>query len=181
MLASLRRTWDDPLLRFLLLATLLYAGWYLLYERLLHPAGRLDRAVIDNLMLLSGNTLETLGYALIPEPGGDDNRYIGVQGGSLLWIGDPCNGVSLFAVFSIFLLAYPGPWKHKAWFLPLGLLSIHVLNMLRIVVLCIVVTVDYELLNFNHDYTFYIIVYGWVFGLWYLWVKRYATPIARKA
>jgi exosortase/archaeosortase family protein len=180
MLASLRRTWDDPLLRFLLLAALLYAGWYLLYERLLHPAGILDRAVIDNLMLLSGNTLETLGYALIPEPGGDDNRYIGVQGGSLLWIGDPCNGVSLFAVFSIFLLAYPGPWKHKAWFLPLGLLSIHVLNMLRIVVLCIVVTVDYELLNFNHDYTFYIIVYGWVFGLWYLWVKRYATPIARK-
>ncbi len=99
----------------------------------------------------------------------------------MLWIGDPCNGISLFAVFSIFLLAYPGPWKHKAWFLPLGLLSIHVLNMLRIVVLCIVVTVDYELLNFNHDYTFYIIVYGWVFGLWYLWVKRYATPIARKA
>ncbi len=181
MLASLRRTWEDPLLRFLLLACVLYAGWYLLYERLLHPAGSLDRAVIDNLMWLSGNTLESLGYELIPEPGGDDNRYIGVQGGSLLWIGDPCNGVSLFAVFSIFLFAYPGPWKHKAWFLPIGLLSIHLLNMLRIVVLCIVVTVDYELLNFNHDYTFYIIVYGWVFGLWYLWVKRYANPIARHA
>jgi hypothetical protein len=36
-----------------------------------------------------------------------------------------------------------------------------------------VVTIDYELLNFNHDYTFYVVVYGWVFLLWWAWVKYF--------
>ncbi|MCC7501775.1 MAG: archaeosortase/exosortase family protein [Flavobacteriales bacterium] len=146
-------------------------AWYLLYELVIHPWGRLDRAVIDNLMVVSGGLLEGMGYALIPEPAFDLNRYIGVQGGSQLWIGDPCNGVSLFAVFVIFLLSYPGPWKHKLWFGAVGLLSIHLINALRIASLCIITTIDYELLNFNHDFTFYVIVYSWVFGLWLAWIK----------
>ena len=161
----------DPVVLFFLVAALLYLGWYLLYELVLHPLGTLDRAVIDNLMLLSGGTLEALGYALLPEPQFDSNRYIGIQGGSHLWIGDPCNGLGLFAVFSLFVLAYPGPWRHKAWFVPMGLLTIHFINALRIVALCIVVTIDYELLNFNHDYTFYVVIYGWVFLLWWVWVR----------
>ena len=125
-------------------------------------------------MSLSGAILTGLGYTLLPEPDSEHYRTIGVQGGSDLWVGDPCNGVALFAVFLIFLIAYPGPWRHKLWFAPLGLLSIHLINALRIVVLAIVVTIDYELLNFQHDYTFYVIVYGWVFLLWAIWVKRFA-------
>ena len=118
--------------------------------------------------------LRALGYTLLPEPHFDLNRYIGVQGGSHLWIGDPCNGVSLFAVFAIFLIAYPGPWKQKWWFGLAGLISIHLINCMRVVALCVITTVDYELLNFNHDYTFYVIVYGWVFLLWYIWVRRFS-------
>jgi len=164
----------DPVLRFFLLAGLLYLGWYLLYEFLLHPHGALDRAVIDNLALLAGGMLRALGHELLPDPGFDSNRYIGVQGGHHLWIGDACNGVGLFAVYLVFLAAYPGPWRHKLWFGALGLVTIHLINAVRIAVLCIVVAIDYELLNFNHDYTFYVVVYGWVFLLWYVWVKRFA-------
>ncbi len=172
----------DPILRFFLTAGLLYLCWYLLYEFVLHPHGALDRAVIDNLIVLSGAILEGIGYTLIPEPANAEGlRTIGVQGGHLLWIGDPCNGVGLFAVYLIFLIAYPGPWRHKSWFAVLGLLSIHLINALRIVALCIVVTIDYELLNFNHDYTFYVIVYGWVFLLWYIWVKRFAPTVLPEA
>lgn len=165
----------DPLVRFLVTAGALFLGWYLLYELVIHPWGLLDRAVIDNLIRLSGSLLTALGYTLLPEPANAEMiRTVGVQGGHLLWIGDPCNGVSLFAVFALFLITYPGPWRHKAWFIPLGLLSIHLINVVRIAALCIVVTIDYELLNFNHDYTFYVVVYGWVFLLWFLWVKRFA-------
>jgi exosortase family protein XrtF len=168
----------DPVVRFLILGGLGYLAWYLLYELWLHPWGVLDAAVIDNLIATSGSVLGSLGYTLIPEPPNAENiRTIGVQGGHLLWIGDPCNGVGLFAVFSLFVLAFPGPWRHKAWFLPVGLLSIHLINVARIVTLCIVVTIDYELLNFNHDYTFYVIVYGWVFLLWWAWVKFFSLRL----
>jgi len=44
---------------------------------------------------------------------------------------------------------------------------------LRVAALCLIARADYDLLNFNHDYTFYVIVYGWVFLLWYVWVKRF--------
>ncbi|MBS1581554.1 MAG: archaeosortase/exosortase family protein [Bacteroidetes bacterium] len=169
----------DPLVRFLLLSAALYAGWYLLYALVLHPWGALDRAVIDQLIRWSGAILRALGYTLIPEPANAEQlRTIGVEGGHLLWIGDPCNGVGLFAVFLVFLIAYAGPWRHKLWFGALGLLSIHLVNALRVAALCIIVRIDYEWLNFNHDYTFYVIVYGWVFLLWYVWVKRFA-PAAR--
>ena len=165
----------DPVLRFLLLAAGFYFGWYVLYEFVLHPNGWLDRAAIDSLIIWSGGILQALGYALIPEPANAESiRTIGVQGGHLLWIGDPCNGVGLFATYLIFLIAYPGPWKTKTWFAMLGLLSIHLINAIRVAALCIIVTYDYELLNFNHDYTFYVVVYGWVFLLWAIWVRRYA-------
>lgn len=168
----------DPFVRFLLTAALLYGGWYLLYEGLVHPNGTFDRLLIDNLAWLSGGMLQALGHELLPPPVADNNRYLGIQGGHHLWIGDACNGAGLFAVFLIFLLAYPGPWKHKPWFAILGILSIHLINAVRIAALCLIVAVDYELLNFNHDYTFYVVVYGWVFLLWYIWVKRFASRTA---
>lgn len=171
-----RKAARDPLLRFLLLAASLYAGWYMLYALVLHPWGGLDQAVIASLISVAGTILTVLGYDLIPEPANAENiRTIGVEGGHLLWIGDPCNGVGLFAVFLIFLIAYGGPWKHKLWFGTLGLLSIHLVNAIRVAALCIVVSINYEWLNFNHDYTFYVVVYGWVFLLWYIWVKRFAS------
>ncbi|MBK7382259.1 MAG: archaeosortase/exosortase family protein [Flavobacteriales bacterium] len=172
--SGLVRTWNDPLLRFLVLGIGSYLLWQLFYEQVLHPWGRLDRTVINGLVWAATVMLEGLGYEMLPEPRVDLERYIGVQGGSHLWIGDPCNGVSLFAVFAIFIIAFPGPWRHKAWFIPGGILLIHLMNAIRVVVLCIVVTKSYDLLNFNHDYTFYVVVYGGVFLLWYLWVTRFS-------
>lgn len=166
----------DPVVRFFLVAGGLYLGWYLFYEFVLHPGGALDQAVIDSLVVWSGGILTALGHTLIPEPeNAEQIRTIGIQGGHLLWIGEACNGLGLFAVYLIFLIAYPGPWRHKLWFAALGLLTIHFINALRIAALCIVVSIDYELLNFNHDYTFYVVVYGWVFLLWYIWVKRFSS------
>jgi len=164
-----------PLVRFLGWSIGLYALWYVLHAYLIQPWGVWDHWLIDQLIALAGSILTGLGYTLIPEPANAEQiRTIGVEGGHLLWIGDPCNGSGLFAVYLIFILAYPGPWKHKSWFALLGLLSIHLINAIRVAALCIIVSIDYELLNFNHDYTFYVVVYGWVFLLWFIWVKRFA-------
>ena len=175
-LSAPQAAWRDPLVRFFAFAGSLYLGWYLLYDLVIHPWGVLDRALIDQLIRLSGAILRGLGETLIPEPANAEMiRTIGVEGGHLLWIGDPCNGLSIFAVFLIFLAAYPGPRLHKTWFALIGILSLHLITPLRTVVLCLVVKVDVVLLNFNHVYTFYVIVYGLVFLLWYLWVKRFAN------
>ena len=170
----------DALVRFLLLAAALFIGWQLLYSLVIHPWGALDGWLIDRLTDHSGTALHLLGYELLPEPAGDSSRYIGVQGGTFLWIGDRCDGLSVMVVFALFIAAFPGPWKHKPWFALLGVLLIHAMNVLRVVALCYVVTIDYELLNFQHDYTFQVVVYGCVLLLWYIWVKRFAPLPARR-
>ena len=61
----------------------------------------------------------------------------------------------------------------------LGLI-IHLINAIRIVALAIIVDVNPDWLYFNHNYTFNIIVYSFVFILWYIWAKKYAGPYYSK-
>ncbi|GAB5539638.1 MAG: archaeosortase/exosortase family protein [Salibacteraceae bacterium] len=170
----IKKYWDDPVYRFLMKAVLLYALWYIAYQQLLKHITNIDLAVIRNLEFLSGWILENTGYTLIAESEIASVRTIGIDGTHGLWIGDPCNGLTLFALFTGFLLAYPGPWKKKLWFIPFGLITIHALNVLRIVGLALTVYYfpDPEVLDFNHTYTFTILVYGYVFFLWYLWAVK---------
>ncbi len=173
-----QKLWKNPFLKFLITACSLYIVWYLLYHGFINEHTSLDRKVIDNLIALSGGMLEFLGYTLIPEPPAIEQiRTVGIDGTFGLWIGDPCNGLSLFALFSIFILCYPGPWRSKLWFIPFGLLSIHLINVLRIVALCIIVSYDYAYLDFNHNYTFTILVNGYMFLLWLWWARSYGPRL----
>ena len=52
----------DPLLRFLVLAAVLFIGWSLLYNLVIHPWGVLDRWLIDRL------TNVTVGAGMVREP-----------------------------------------------------------------------------------------------------------------
>lgn len=170
-----KRIKDNPFLKFLLSASVFYSGWYLLYHGYIVSNSSIDRIVIDNLIGLSSWGLDNMGYTLIPEPlEADQIRTIGIDGTYGLWIGDPCNGVVLFALFTIFMIFYPGPLSQKLWFLPFGLITIHLINVIRIMALCIIVTYDYAYLDFNHNYTFTILVYGYMFFLWIWWATRYS-------
>ena len=178
MLKELR---SNPYFRFTFLAVILYVVWYAIYEAWLHPSGIWDRIIINNLVSVSDGILRLLGYQTLPEGNIDDTyRIAGIDGTSGVWIGDPCNGFSLFALFLIFMLTYPGPWKHKAWYIPLGLIGIHLINALRIAILAIIVDVNIDWLYFNHNYTFNIVVYSFVFILWYIWAKKFAGPFIAK-
>ena len=98
-----------------------------------------------------------------------------------LRIGDPCNGLNLFGLFAVVLIAFPTSFKrkyrinlHKLWYIPLGILLIHIVNVIRVAVLAIIASYNYEALNFNHDVTFKVITYSFIFLLWYLWIKQYS-------
>jgi exosortase family protein XrtF len=92
-----------------------------------------------------------------------------------VWIGEPCNGIKVMGLFAIFIIAFTGSFKHKLWFIPLGFLILHTANAIRISVLTIVSAINPENLEFNHDITFQIIMYGIVFLLWYWWVNKFSS------
>lgn len=166
---------ENIVIQFVVKAILLYIGWFLLYELWLHPQGKIDRLMIDNLTSASAQILKLLGYILIPFPAESETiRTIGIDGTHGLWIGDPCNGLTIFALFTGFIISFPGKLKDKLWFIPLGLISIHILNILRIVALCILLKYDATSLEFNHTYTFTLIVYSYVFLLWIIWINKFS-------
>ena len=166
----------NPAVRFFLIAFFLYIGWFLFYDLWLHPLQSLDIAVISLIVSQSAWLLELLGYQLgDPMAYGESYRVLSIEGTRGVWIGDPCNGITLFALFTGFVLAYPGPVIKKSWFIPLGIISIHLLNVLRVVGLTLIQKYFPDSLDFNHTYTFTIIVYSWVFLLWYIWSAKMTT------
>ena len=110
-----------------------------------------------------------------PQPATHRDR-VGVAGHAGVQIGAPCDGVALFALFAIFILAFPGPILRKAWFIPAGIALLHLANVVRVIVLARIQATSPEWLEFNHDYTFTVLIYGLVFALWYFW-----TALARPA
>jgi exosortase family protein XrtF len=149
----------------------LYIAWFVIYNLWLHPKETIDLLVIDNTISISSTVLKLFGFTVFT--GAD--RLIGIDGSSGLWIGDSCNGITLFAVFAGFILAFPGNAKSKLWYIPLGIVSIHLMNVVRIIVLAILDLHSRAWTEFNHTYTFTMIVYGYIFFLWIYWINRYSS------
>jgi len=163
----------NPVFRFLAISMLLFVSWLFVYEYWLHPKGELDKWIISQIIYQSGSILKFLGFNLINEWPFDENfRTLGIDGGHSIWVGDPCNGLELFALFTGFIIAYPGKIRNKIFFIPAGILAIHLLNVIRVAALAAIVYYNPDLLAFNHTYTFTILVYSAVFIMWYFWAGK---------
>jgi len=156
---------------FLLKAIALYLIWFCTYDLWLKKVGYIDIAIIDNLVYLSVEILDFFDYVLYV-----DYHKVGIHNAqSSVAVGTGCNALELFALFAGFILIFEGSWKHKIWFIPLGVIIIHLLNVARILALIFSGTVSKSLLEFNHKYTFTIIMYIITFIGWMIWVKYFAS------
>jgi exosortase family protein XrtF len=154
---------------FLVKATLCYLLWYFIYEQWLAKVGWLDEIIINNLVVVTNNILIFMGYTTFLF-----EHTLGIDGSNGVYIGTPCNGLELMALFSGFVLIFNGSWKNKIWYIPFGVIIIHILNIFRVLSLAIIAKVAPETLDFNHKYTFTLMLYLIVFLGWVIWVKRFA-------
>ena len=79
----------NPVVRFLVIVFALFILWYFVYDLWLHPNEKFDLFVVDITVSASKWILEALGYVVYT---GED-RLIGIDGASGLWVGDNCNGI----------------------------------------------------------------------------------------
>ncbi len=91
-----------------------------------------------------------------------------------VWIGEPCNGIKVFGLFAIFILSFKGDLIKKLIFIPIGILIIHFLNIIRIALLTYISAVNPHILDFNHNITFQLLIYGSMLALWYLWIIKFS-------
>ncbi len=108
-------------------------------------------------------------YFLNPNFPIERNAYNGWIG-----VGASCSSVKQTIEFVALMLLYPGPWKHKLWFIPSGILIIHIVNIFRIVSLSVIL-VNFKSQNvftFSHDWILRPFFYVVIFGMWVFWVEK---------
>lgn len=93
------------------------------------------------------------------------------NGAGLTLIGS-CSGIKQIMQFAILMLVFPGPWKHKLWFIPLGMVIVHFTNVLRVVLLTIVADNWPTQIMYAHDNWLRIMFYVVIFILWLIWVEK---------
>ena len=160
---------------FILKASLLYALCYFIYEFVIKRFTQLDQLFIRLIINLCKSILNLMGYQTFASKEVNDFQVFGIDGSNGVWIGGPCNGITLMFLFAIFVIAYPGNKKAKLWYLPLGIAIVYFINIIRIISLALMAYYSPQYLDFNHTYTFTFIAYSVVFGLWMLWVNKFSN------
>lgn len=164
---------DRDLTRFLGLGFVGYLVLYVVYQYFLKEHTLLDEYLIHSMVVTSEWVLRNLGYALYEMQTTELRWQIGIADSvGLLHIGAPCDGLVLFVLFSVFIVAFPGPVRRKLWYIPLGVVLIHLANLVRVVSLVMIQFNSPQNLKFNHDYTWTVLIYSFIFWLWYLWAAK---------
>lgn len=85
-----------------------------------------------------------------------------------------CNAVSVMILFVSFVIAFAGKFKKTLVFIIIGVVMIHILNLFRIAFLGVLLYHYPQHSQLTHGALFPLIIYGFVFMLWIVWVKKYS-------
>ena len=110
-----------------------------------------------------------LGYEIITEP----VNTMWFSNGGYITVNESCSGLKQFYQVLVLFILFPGPWKHKLWFIPLGCFIMFLTNVFRIVSLSVVLLWKPEYWQFSHDWILRPFFYVVLFMLWVWWVERF--------
>ena len=171
-----------PELKFLIIFVPLITIWFFFY----HYLYKIDFLFGINYSLLTGFSklltvqsnfiLSIFNFQTSIEVRGDMvvAKIIGYNYSHGVWIGEPCNGIKIFGLFTIFIVSFNGDIKRKIIFILFGVTVLHFLNILRIALLTYISATNPYILDFNHNITFQLIIYIAMLGLWYLWITKFS-------
>lgn len=83
-----------------------------------------------------------------------------------------CTAVKQLYIFLVIMLLFPGPWRKKLWYIPLGCLILIIYNIVRIAVICMLIKNHPERFEMLHEGVFRYIFYGLIFLLWLIWEEK---------
>lgn len=150
-------------------AVITFVVWTVLYYGLIIPDGRLNHFLTNTVIKGTTVGLSWFGY---DTKGADSMVYIDNQ--PVVLVADACNGLELFALYVGFLLCFPGQWKYKLIFIPIGIGLIYLINVAREITLALNYKFFQETFDFNHKYTYVFVVYIFVFAIWRYWLNHYS-------
>lgn len=98
----------------------------------------------------------------------NNNGYVAVN--------SSCSGLKQFYQWFFLIMLFPGQWKQKIWFIPMGLVIIHMVNVFRIITMVFVTIYLSQYWDFIHDWIMRPFFYVVMFLLWVWWNEKYHQP-----
>ena len=123
--------------------------------------------------LLYNNSVWALEHLTTYKFSTDDNLREIFLGAGSVGVNFGCSGLKQFLQWIVLMGFFPGPWKKKLWFIPSGLIIIHLVNIFRISGLSILLDYYPQHWQFSHDYLFRPFFYVVMFGMWIIWVEKF--------
>ena len=118
--------------------------------------------LLDNVFHLDLTTMSDIRLIATPNHDGGWARVI---------IAPECASLKQWFHWLFLMLLFPGPWKHKLWYIPAGLVIVEWTNVVRI---CGVLMMQIPWPNsfrLAHDYIFKVFFYLIIFLMWVIWVE----------
>ncbi len=111
----------------------------------------------------------------------NDPNLMRFAGSGSILIDQTCSGLKQFYQVIVLFVLFPGPWRHKLWFIPAALLVMHWTNIFRVVGLSVVMAYIPQHWDFVHDWVLRPFFYVVLFALWVIWVERVSGLYKREA
>ena len=134
--------------------------------------------VLEHILCIDITTCDAIRSITTPDNEGGWARVV---------IAPECASLKQWLHWLFLMILFPGPWKHKAWYIPAGLVIIEWTNVVRI---CGVLMMqvwwpnihihlfgnDINSFHLAHDYIFKFFFYLVIFLMWVLWVEKFYNP-----
>ena len=170
---------------FLLKALLIFILWKSLYLIFLSPDRILDAPLTRVVAVGAARTLQTFShnhkFTVVHEK--DESEFAGTMiteeletiyydNKLALAIADRCNALELYVLYVGFIVCFPAPASRKLFFSGTGVLSIFILNILRVAALSLASIHYPDYLDFAHHFVFNISIYLLIFWLWFIFSRK---------
>lgn len=97
--------------------------------------------------------------------------------GRSIRVEDHCLAIPAMVIFTGSIMLFSGNWKNKLWFVPLGLFFIFIINLLRLVFVCVAFQhMSAVYYNIHHTLIYVIATYTVIFLMIAWWMKRFGKP-----
>ena len=110
----------------------------------------------------------------------DQNTTFYFANNGYIAVNQSCSGFKQILQFALLMMVYPGLWKRKLWYIPAGILIVHLTNLFRISGLSVVIVHFPKYWDFSHDYLFRPFFYVVIFAMWVFWVEKIGRPQKEK-
>ena len=123
--------------------------------------------VIDHIFHIDITTVSEQRLIATPNKEGGWARVI---------IAPECASLKQWMHWLFLMILFPGPWKHKLWYIPAGLVIIEWTNVIRICGVLMMQIPWPHSFHLAHDYIFKLFFYFIIFLMWMIWVEKFYNP-----